>query len=158
MSILDQLAPDVLYAPEQDMWVRFEADGLARIGATHLVAAHGQFMLFTPRPVGTVVDCDRSLGVMETAKTAVAVHAPLSCRVVEINTSAVDNIHLVISDPYGGGWLFRVEPTSLEAERERLLDVAAYRAWVEPRLAEKMAPPIDEFNDEDFDIDPNRGY
>jgi glycine cleavage system H protein len=158
MSILDQLAPDVLYAPEQDMWVRFEADGLARIGATHLVAAHGQFMLFTPRPVGTVVDCDRSLGVMETAKTAVAVHAPLSCRVVEINTSAVDNIHLVISDPYGAGWLFRVEPTSLEAERERLLDVAAYRAWVEPRLAEKMAPPIDEFNDEDFDIDPNRGY
>jgi glycine cleavage system H protein len=158
MSILDQLAPDVLYAPEQDMWVRFEADGLARIGATHLVAAHGQFMLFTPRPVGTAVDCDRSLGVMETAKTAVAVHAPLSCRVVEINTSAVDNIHLVISDPYGAGWLFRVEPTSLEAERERLLDVAAYRAWVEPRLAEKMAPPIDEFNDEDFDIDPNRGY
>jgi hypothetical protein len=64
---------------------------------------------------------------------------------------------LVITDPYGAGWLFRVEPT-LEAERSDLLDAAAYRAWVEPRLADKLATPIDEFSADDFDIDPNRGY
>jgi glycine cleavage system H protein len=157
MNALDGLATDCLYAPEQDMWVRFEPDGLARIGATHLVAAHGQFVLFTPRPVGTVVERDRSLGVMETVKTAVAIHAPLSCRIVEANSAAIDNIHLVITDPYGAGWLFRVEPT-LEAERSDLLDAAAYRAWVEPRLADKLATPIDEFSADDFDIDPNRGY
>jgi hypothetical protein len=70
----------------------------------------------------------------------------------------VDNIHLVITDPYGAGWLFKVEPTSLEAERGALLDLAAYREWVEPRLGEKLVPPIDEFSTDDFDIDPNRGY
>jgi glycine cleavage system H protein len=95
---------------------------------------------------------------METAKTAVAIHAPLSCRVIEPNSSAMDNIHLVITDPYGCGWLFKVEPTALDAERELLMDAAAYRAWVEPRLAEKLEPPIDEFSEDDFDIDPNRGY
>lgn len=158
MNLLDGLASDVLYAPEQDMWVRLEADGTARVGATHLVAMHGQFMTFTPRPAGTVVARDRSLGVMETAKTAVAIHAPLSCKVIEANSSAVDNIHLVITDPYGAGWLFRVEPTHLEAECGALLDVAAYRAWVEPRLGDKLTPPIDEFSADDFDIDPNRGY
>lgn len=158
MNVLDALATDVLYAPEQDMWVRFEADGTARVGATHLVSSHGQFMLFTPRPPGTLVERDRSLGVMETAKTAVAVHAPISCRVIEANAAAVDNIHLVICDPYGTGWLLRVEPTALDAERDSLLDAAGYRAWVEPRLAEKMKPPIDEFHAEDFDIDPHRGY
>jgi glycine cleavage system H protein len=148
----------VLYAPEQDMWVRLEADGTARVGATHLVALHGLFMTFTPRPAGTEVQRDRSLGVMETAKTAVAIHAPLSCKVIEANSSAVDNIHLVITDAYGAGWLFRVEPTNLDAERASLLDVAGYRAWVEPRLEGKLAPPIDEFTADDFDIDPNRGY
>jgi glycine cleavage system H protein len=158
MNVLDQLAPDVLYAPEQDMWVRFEADGTARVGATHLVAMHGQFMMFTPRPDGTEVQRDRSLGVMETAKTAVAIHAPLSCKVLQANSSAVDNIHLVITDPYGAGWLFKVQPTNLDAERDCLIDAAAYRAWVEPRLAEKMKPPVDEFGTDDFDIDPNRGY
>lgn len=158
INVLDSLATDVLYAPEQDMWVRLEADGTARIGATHLVASHGQFMLFTPRPVGTEVTLDRSLGVMETAKTAVAVHAPLSCRILEINTAAVDNIHFVITDPYGAGWLLRVEPTALETERTALLDAATYRAWVEPRLGEKMAPPIDEFGDDDLSVDPHSGY
>ena len=158
MNVLDQLATDVLYAPEQDMWVRFEPDGTARVGATHLVALHGQFMTFTPRPAGTEVARDRSLGVMETAKTAVAIHAPLSCKVIEANSSAVDNIHLVITDPYGAGWLLKVEPTNLEPERAGLMDVAAYRAWVEPRLADKLTPPIDEFSTDDFDIDPNRGY
>ena len=158
MNVLDGLAPDVLYAPEQDMWVRLEPDGTARIGATHLVASHGQFMLFTPRPAGTEVALDRSLGVMETAKTAVAVHAPLSCRILEVNTAAVDNIHFVINDPYGAGWLLRVEPTALDAERGGLMDAAAYRAWVEPRLGEKMAAPIDEFGNEDIEIDPHQGY
>ncbi len=57
------------------------------------------------------------MGVMETGKTAVAIHAPLSCRIIEANSSAVDNIHLIITDPYGAGWLFRVEPTALDTER-----------------------------------------
>ncbi|MGH6612144.1 MAG: glycine cleavage system protein H [Burkholderiaceae bacterium] len=157
-SPLDQLAPDVLYAPEQDMWVRFNADGTARVGATHLVSMHGQFMLFTPRPAGSIIARDRSMGVMETGKTAVAIHAPLSCKIIEANSSAVDNIHLIIADSYGAGWLFQIEPTALDAERETLLDAAAYREWLQPRLAEKLKPPIDDFYTEDFDIDPNRGY
>ena len=157
-SPLDQLVSDVLYAPEQDMWVRLNADGTARVGATHLVSAHGQFMLFTPRPSGSVIARDRSMGVMETGKTAVAIHAPLSCRIVEANASAIDNIHLIIADPYGAGWLFGIEPTAFDEERATLLDVTAYREWLQPRLAEKLVPPIDDFYTEDFDIDPNRGY
>jgi glycine cleavage system H protein len=155
---LAQLATDVLYAPEQDMWVRLGADGRARVGATHLVSSHGQFMLFTPRPAGSTIDRDRSMGVMETAKTAVAIHAPLSCRIIESNSSAVDNIHLIITDPYGAGWLFSVEPTAFDTERATLMDVGAYREWLQPRLAEKLVPPIDDFYTENFDIDPNRGY
>lgn len=158
MNVLDSLATDVLYAREQDMWIKLQADGTARIGATHLVAAHGQFMLFTPRPVGTEVALDRSMGVMETAKTAVAIHAPVSCRIIEVNASAIDNIHFVITDPYGAGWLFRVQPTQLESERSNLIEVAAYREWLEPRLGEILAPPIDDFGEDDLGVDPHKGY
>ena len=158
MDTLDQLATDSLYAPEQDMWVRLEANGLARIGLTHVASLHGQFMLFMPRPIDTLTARDRSLGVMETAKTAVAIHAPLSCRIVEANSAAIDNIHLIISDPYGAGWLFRIEPIALDAERSSLMDVATYREWLRPRLSQKLVAPIDDFHTEDFDIDPNRGY
>ena len=50
-------------------------------------------------------------------------------------------------------------PSNLEAERELLLDAAAYAQWLEPRAKEKAAekPIVDEFK-EDLTIDPNRGY
>jgi glycine cleavage system H protein len=158
-DLLDKLPADRLYAPEMDMWVRLEEDGMARLGATHLVAAHGQFMYFTPRPVDTVVERDRSLGVMETAKTAVAIHSPISGRVVEVNEAVAGDVAPVEQDPYGEGWMFRMEPSNLEAERELLLDAAAYAQWLEPRRKEKEAekPIVDEF-EEDLSVDPNRGY
>lgn len=146
---LNALPADLLYAPEQDMWVRLEADGTATIGATHLVAAHGQFMFFSPRPLGTAVERDRSLGVMETAKTAIAIHAPLSCTILAANAAVCDDAALVARDPYAAGWLFRIRPTALEAERATLLDVAAYRAWLAPRL-DRFKPPVEERPPDEF--------
>jgi glycine cleavage system H protein len=156
---LDRLAADVLYAPAQDMWVRREDDGTVTVGATHLVARHGQFMLFTPRPPQTVVEEDRSLGVMETAKTAVAVRTPLGGRIVAINQAVVDDVSLVERDPYGAGWLVKLAPTDWEVAQAGLLPSAQYAQWLLPRLAEKTAKPIefDEFS-EDLSIDPHRGY
>jgi len=154
-ELLQRLDRAVLYAPEQDMWVRLEDDGLATIGATHLVAQHGQFMLFSPRPAGMTIARDRSLGVMETAKTAVAVHAPLTCEIVEVNPAVLVDVTLIEREPYGAGWLFRVRPTLAE-EQAGLLDVEAYAQWLAPRLAEKMKPPID--HEVDLDVDPLRGW
>jgi glycine cleavage system H protein len=146
---LDALPADLLYAPEQDMWVRLEPDGTATVGATHLVAAHGQFMFFSPRPAGTAVARDRSLGVMETAKTAVAIHAPLSCTVIGANAAVERDVTLIVTDPYVEGWLFRVAPTALDAERAGLLDAAAYRAWLLPRL-DRFEPPVDDDRQSNF--------
>jgi glycine cleavage system H protein len=138
-----------LYAPEADMWVRFESDGTATIGATHLVSSHGQFMFFSPRPAGSAIARDRSLGVMETAKTAIAIHAPLTCRIRAANAAVENDAGLVAADPYGAGWLFRIEPTALEAERPLLLDAAQYRAWLAPRL-DRFKPPIDDEDRSNF--------
>jgi len=154
-----RLPDDRLYAPEQDLWVRFEAGGLARVGATHFVAEHGRFMVFTPRPVGTAVERDRSLGVMETAKTAVAIHAPISGRIVRINDALVDDVAPVERDPYGEGWMFVVEPSCADAERAGLLAAADYAAWLRPRWRERFADAArpDE-RDDALRVDPNRGY
>jgi glycine cleavage system H protein len=99
---------------------------------------------------------ERSLGVMETAKTAVAVHAPLSCEIVEINPAVLADVSVIEREPYGAGWMFRVRPTALAEERAVLLDAEAYAQWLSPRLAEKLAPPID-FS-RDLDVDPLRGW
>jgi len=138
---LDGLPADLLYAPEQDMWVRLEPDGTATVGTAHLATLHGQFMFFSPRPAGTKVQRDRSLGVMETAKTAVAIHAPLTCTILDANALVEADAALVARDPYGTGWLFRVQPTALDEERRALLDATAYRAWLAPRM-DRFRPPV----------------
>jgi glycine cleavage system H protein len=138
---LERLPGDRLYAALQDLWVRFEDDGTATLGMVHLMAVHVQFLLFTPRPAGSPVAFDRSLGVMETAKSAVAIHAPLSCRIVEANVALERDIGLLTRDPYGAGWLLRVQPTGCDAERERLIDVTAYRAWLASRMDRFDPPP-----------------
>lgn len=137
------LPPDLLYAAEEDMWVRLEPGGLATVGTTHLVAAHGQFVFFAPRPAGSTIARERSLGVMETAKTAVAIHAPLSCRIVEANVAVERDATLITREPYGAAWLFRVEPTALDSERVLLMDADQYRAWLASRL-DRFKPPIDD--------------
>jgi glycine cleavage system H protein len=150
---LDRLPADRLYAPEQDMWVQPLAEGRVRVGSTHLVASHGQFMLFTPRPLDTPVARDRSLGVMETAKTAVAIHAPISGVIRAINEAAEAKIERVSADPYGAGWLFELEPTAWDTERGDLLALPAYRAWLAPRM-DRFKAPLD---DEPTDVfDPTR--
>lgn len=155
-TLHSQLPNDCLFAPEQDMWVRLEADGTAILGATHPASAHGQFMLFTPRPVGSLVARDRSLGVMETAKTAVAIHAPLSCEIIATNEAVLADVTLIERDPYTAGWMFRVRPTALQAERAALLDPQSYAAWLAPRLQGRQVAPIEP--DDDLGFDPSRGY
>jgi glycine cleavage system H protein len=150
--------PDRLYAPEQDMWVLPQADGTVRVGATHWVAAHGHFMYFTPRPAGTVVERDRSLGVMETAKTVVAIHSPVSGRIVEVNDAVVGNVQPIERDPYGEGWMFRLAPSRWEAEKPGLLDGAAYAAWLTQRTDDGQGEKPGDARMDDLGIDPNRGY
>jgi len=150
---LNALPSGLLYAAEQDMWVRLDADGTATTGATHLVAAHGQFMFFAPRPAGTRVARDRSLGVMETAKSAMAIHAPLSCEVLEANPAVAADATLITRAPYEQGWLFRLRPTALAEERAALLDAQAYRTWLASRL-DRFKPPIDDAQDAPPGFDP----
>jgi len=82
---------------------------------------------------------NHSMGVMETAKTAVAIHAPLSVRILAANAAVIDDVALIERDPYGAGWMFRVAPTALADERATLLDARTYAEWLAPRLAQKLA-------------------
>src|SRR5262245_51550778 len=101
----------LLYDPANDVWVRREGEE-AVIGATSYGAYFaGEILAFTPKRVGTEIDYDRSLGVVEVAKSLIAIHAPLSFRVTAINDAAVAKPELINADPYGAGWLIRGTPT-----------------------------------------------
>lgn len=67
-----------------------------------------------------------SFGSIEAVKTVSELYAPCTGKIVEINKELADNPELVNSDPYGFGWMVKVEINDL-SELDGLLDSTAYQ-------------------------------
>lgn len=77
--------------------------------------------------LGTRLSAGSSCGSIESVKTVSDVYAPLSGEVLEVNGLLAERPELVNSDPFGAGWLIRLQLAD-EAELDGLLDAAAYTA------------------------------
>lgn len=121
---------DRRYCLRHDMWVQ-EKDGEIRIGATAFgVFLAGEIIAFTAKPRGAEVAIGRGMGTVECRKTVLAVHAPVSFRLLEGNETAEERPALVNRDPYGAGWMARGLPLTWDAEKDQLVDAAAYRRHI----------------------------
>jgi glycine cleavage system H protein len=120
---------DLLYHPEHD-WARLDAEdpALAVLGITwYAQDSLGEVVFFDPPAVGLTLKQHEPYTEVESVKAVSDVIAPLSGEVVEVNDALAENPATINEDPYGEGWLVRIR-LSDPAEREQLLDAAAYRA------------------------------
>lgn len=120
----------LLYDTENDMWVR--RDGAEVVVGTTAFGLHraGRLVAFTAKPKGAEVARGRGLGTVESAKTVLAVHAPVSFVIDAANEAAEAQPRLINDDPHGAGWLARGRPLAWAAECANLVDAAAYAAHV----------------------------
>ena len=105
-------------------WVALEGD-VATVGITDYAADKLGDIVFVELPgVGSDVTASTVVGEIESTKSVGELYAPLTGTVVAANDAVVDDPSLVNSDPFGDGWLVKiqVDPASLEG----LLDRAAY--------------------------------
>ena len=119
---------DLLYHSEHD-WARVEGDGAhAVLGITwYAQDSLGEVVFFDPPEVGLTLKKDEPYTEVESVKAVSDVIAPLSGEVVEVNSALGENPAMINEDPYGEGWLVKISLAD-PAEREQLLDAAAYRA------------------------------
>lgn len=113
------------------MWVQPLANGEVLIGATSFgIFLAGEIIAFTAKPRGAEVAIGRGMGTVECRKTVLAVHAPVSFKLLEGNEAAEEHPALVDRQPYTTGWMVRAHPTAWEAERPSLIDAEAYRRHI----------------------------
>ncbi len=121
---------ELLYHPQHD-WARIDDSGpepLATLGITWYAQEQlGEVVFFEAPSVGALLSKDASYAEVESVKAVSEVIAPLSGEIMEVNAALEDNPALINEDPYGEGWLVKVR-LSGPAERDALLDAAAYRA------------------------------
>lgn len=113
---------DLYYDIERDVWIRFDG-GIATLGMTDVAQTRGgKIAAISFRDVGKKVAQGKALATIESAKWVGPFPAPFSCEIVETNEKGfAENILLANKDPYGSGWLVKVRPTNLEAERGHLV-------------------------------------
>ena len=112
---------DLRYAVSHE-WLR--ADGT--VGITDHAQAELTDVVFVDLPaVGKTVNAGDVICVVESVKAASDIYAPVAGKVAAINSDLSGNPALVNTDPYGAGWMFRLELAN-PADRDALKDPAAY--------------------------------
>jgi glycine cleavage system H protein len=110
-------------------WVE-TIDGGVRIGITDFAQAQLGDVIFLELPdVGATLKAGERFGVVESVKAASDLFSPVGGRVAEVNGALGDAPEKVNADPYGAGWLMRLE--DVDETGAKLLDEAAYAALTE---------------------------
>ena len=106
-------------------WIVREGE-TATIGITDFAQAQLGDVVFLELPApGAKLKPGESFGVIESVKAASDLYAPAAGTVLEVNEKLTKNPELVNSEPYGGGWLLKLQ---LEGEPEGLLSESEYSA------------------------------
>jgi glycine cleavage system H protein len=117
---------DLLYHEEHD-WARVEGDS-ATFGITwYAQDALGEVVFFDAPSVGAELSKGQSYAEIESVKAVSDVIAPLSGKITEVNDALGQTPETVNEDPYGQGWLVKVE-LSDPAEVDSLMSATDYQA------------------------------
>lgn len=115
---------DLRYSEEHE-WVKVE-DGVARIGITHFAQAELGDIVFVELPqVGDDIKANEPFGSVESVKTVSELYAPISGKVVEVNSGLEDSPEFVNESPYENAWMVVIEPTDV-SEIESLMTAEEY--------------------------------
>ncbi|HKA10785.1 MAG TPA: glycine cleavage system protein GcvH [Candidatus Dormibacteraeota bacterium] len=117
------------YYTETHEWVTVD-DSVATIGITDYAQAQLGDVVFLELPrVGKLLEAGDSFGVIESVKAASDLYSPVAGTVAQVNESLNAAPELVNRDPYGEGWLIKVD---LNGDLgQGLLDEAGYRSLTE---------------------------
>lgn len=119
---------DLKYAKSHE-WVRVAGD-VATVGITDHAQHELTDLVFVELPeVGRKIKAGDACAVVESVKTANDIYSPVSGEVTAVNSLIVADPALVNSEPYTGGWFYKIK-LSNPAELDALLGAEQYKAQI----------------------------
>lgn len=127
--------PEGLKYSKEHEWVLVE-DDVAIIGITEFAQGELGDIVFVELPeVGEKISKDDPFGSLESVKAVSDIFAPISGSVVEINDDLKENPETVNEDPYGDGWMIKVQMTDMD-ELKDLMSSDDYAEFIEQQKEE----------------------
>lgn len=122
---MSNIPSDLKYVASHE-WLKLEADGIITVGITdHAQDLLGDVVFVELPEVGTAVEADQEIAVVESVKAASDVYAPISGEIVATNDELVDSPELANEDPYGKAWFFKIKPAN-PADYDGLMSADEY--------------------------------
>lgn len=132
-----EFRPDLAYDPTDGMWIADRGAGVLRVGINALSAdSYGALAQLVLDAVGTAVNRGGAFGSLEAAKFVGPLISPLTGTVHAVNSAVLDDPGLVLSSPYGDGWLVEIAVAADDPGRDLLLDGDLARVWFTQAVAE----------------------
>jgi glycine cleavage system H protein len=132
------LPEDLYYYPEKHIWLKALGGHLFRVGLTPVAAklTGGKLTAVTVRAknIGAEVQQGKSVATLESSKYVGPVPAPITGIVKRGNDKLTADPNLVVTDPYGEGWVAEIEATRWEEEKSLLLTGSEGLAEYEKKL------------------------
>jgi glycine cleavage system H protein len=130
---LSNIPSDLRYTKSHE-WVRAAhggaPDGAVEIGITdHAQSALGDLVFVEVPQAGRAVNAGEASAVVESVKAASDVYSPVSGKVIASNGALATQPELLNQDPYGSGWLFRVQ-TNAPIDAAALMNAAEYAKYL----------------------------
>jgi len=125
---MSNVPSDLKYTKSHE-WVRVSGD-TATVGLTDHAQHELTDIVFVELPeIGKQFKSGDAAAVVESVKTASDLYSPVSGQILETNKAVVDNPALANTEPYAGGWFFKIK-LSNPAELTSLLSPEGYQAQI----------------------------
>jgi len=119
---------DLRYTSDHE-WIRLTGK-TAHVGITDFAQGElGDIVFVEIETVGSHLEKGNTFGTIEAVKTISDLFMPVSGKVLGVNTRINDAPDLINKEPYGEGWLIRVEVDD-PAQMEELMDAKAYASMI----------------------------
>jgi len=120
--------PDNLSYTKEHEWLSLDDDGNVKVGITDHAQDALSDVVFVELPeIGSSFSKGDSMAIAESVKAASDIYAPVSGKIISVNTKLEESPELINESPYDFGWMVTIEPTG---ELEDLLDSDSYRELI----------------------------
>ena len=121
--------PKNLLFTKDHEWARVE-NNIVTIGITDFAQSELGDIIFVELPeIGDMVDVGSSTGTIEAVKTVTDIFSPVKGKIIEINNGIANSPEVINTDPYGDGWLMKIELTDEDCSSE-LMSPSEYESFV----------------------------
>ncbi len=123
--------PEKLRYSKEHEWIDASTPAAAAVGITDYAQSHLGDVVYLDLQVkaGDELAKEQTFATVESVKAVSEIYAPVAGKVVAVNTALADKPELLNSDPYGEGWLVKIEVASA-GDVTTLMDAEAYKAFV----------------------------